>query len=294
MISTRRIEANGLSFTIDEAGAGDDVALLLHGFPESRLAWRKQIPVLADMGWRVVAPDMRGYADSSRPDGVKAYHVDNLAADVAALFDALGAKRRLLIGHDWGGMVAWAAAAMKVTPLDGLIVMNAPNPGVYGKLVKRSLKQMMASWYVMFFQAPGLPESALKAKGGRAIVKSFTDNIADPAAVPPDVLEAYRTNILKPGVATTMINYYRANTDMVWNNKLKQKVTAPTLLIWGEKDFALHIKNTEGNEEFVDDFTLARIPGASHWVQYDAAEQVNDAMIKWLNAHGLGRERAAA
>ena len=210
------------------------------------------------------------------------------------MFDALGAKRRLLIGHDWGGMVAWAAAAMKVTPLDGLIVMNAPNPGVYGKLVKRSLSQMMSSWYVMFFQMPRLPEAALKANGGRAIVKSFTDNIADPAAVPPDVLEAYRTNILKPGVATTMINYYRANTDMVWNNKLKQKVTAPTLLIWGEKDFALHIKNTEGNEQFVDDFTLARIPGASHWVQYDAAAQVNAAMVAWLDARGLGRERSAA
>lgn len=286
-VVTRTIQANGLSFTIDEAGEGEDVALLLHGFPEGRQAWRAQIPAFVKAGWRVVAPDLRGYADSSRPKGRKAYHISHLTDDVAALFNATGARRRLLVGHDGGGIIAWSAAAMRVTPLDGLIVMNAPHPTVYGKLVKRSLKQMLASWYVMFFQLPGLPEASLKMGRARAVKQAFLRNAKDPAAFPADVLETYRANILKPGAATAMINYYRANTGLVWDIRPEQKIDTPTLLIWGEEDFALEIQNTEGNEAYVNDFALVRIPGASHWVQYDAADQVNAAMTACMTAKGL-------
>ena len=288
-LATRTVEANGLSFTIDEMGDGDDVALLLHGFPEGRQAWRAQMPGLAQMGWRAVAPDLRGYADSSRPKGRSAYHIDPLMADVAALFDVLGARRRLLIAHDWGGLIAWSAAAMRVTPLDGLIVMNAPHPTIYGRLAARSLKQLMASWYVLFFQLPWLPEAVLKAGGAHAIRQSFVRNASNPSAFPPDVLETYCANFLKPGAATAMINYYRANTGIARGTRQERKIDAPTLLIWGEKDFALDIRLTEGNEEFVSDFSLARVPGASHWVQYDAVERVNTVMAEWLAAKGLAR-----
>lgn len=287
MLTTRRIEANGLTFTIDEMGTGDDVALLLHGFPESRLTWRRQMPALARMGWRVVAPDMRGYAGSSRPKGRRAYHIDNLTADVAALFDALGARRRILVGHDWGGIVAWCAAALDVTPLDGLVILNAPHPAVYAKLLKRSAAQRKASWYVLFFQLPWLPEMALKARKARAVMQAFVNNVEDPKSFPPDVLETFRANILKPGVAKTMINYYRANTGIIRDVRLTQRIETPTLMIWGEKDFALNVELAEGNNLYVSHLTMERIPEASHWVQFDAPDRVNAAMTDWMRSRGL-------
>ena len=143
-IRTRTIAANGLTFTVDEAGEGDDVALLLHGFPESRWSWRDQLPLLAELGWRAVAPDMRGYGQSSRPEGVDAYKVEHLVEDVAGLLDALGARRRLLVAHDWGALVAWVFAIERRLPLDGLVIMNVPHPGTLAR-ASRSRSSMMRS-----------------------------------------------------------------------------------------------------------------------------------------------------
>lgn len=289
-VTTRRLEANGLSFVIDECGAGDDVALLLHGFPEARQAWRAQMPVLASLGWRAVAPDLRGYGESSRPSSRKAYTLDHLTADVAALFDALGARRRLLIGHDWGGLIAWTAAARRVAPLDGVVVMNAPHPAVYQRVARRSLKQVGKSWYVVFFQLPWLPERALTARKANAVVRAFTAH-ADGAAFDPSVIEIYRQNILQPGAATAMINYYRANAAGLWSERFEQAIACPSLLIWGEEDFALDIALTEGYGPYASDFSLARVPGASHWVQYEAPDKVNAALSDWMKAKGVVRER---
>jgi len=128
VISSRRITANGLSFTLDEAGEGDTVALCLHGFPEARIAWADHLPALAGLGWRAVAPDMRGYGDTDRPAARSAYEVQHLIDDVAALFEALGAKKRILIGHDWGGVVAWQVALSGRVPLDGSDHPQRPSP----------------------------------------------------------------------------------------------------------------------------------------------------------------------
>lgn len=137
-ITTRTITANGLDFAIDECGAGNAVALCLHGFPESRYSWRYQLSVLAAHGWRAVAPDLRGYGGSSRPRGKAAYALDNLVDDVAALFDALGAKRRLLVAHDWGALIAWVFAMRKLRDLDGLVIMNVPHPAVFSRVIRSS------------------------------------------------------------------------------------------------------------------------------------------------------------
>ncbi|MDR3506705.1 MAG: alpha/beta fold hydrolase [Caulobacteraceae bacterium] len=291
-ITTRTISANGLSFTLDEAGEGDAVALCLHGFPESRKSWRKQMPALAQAGWHVAAPDMRGYGESSRPEGKAAYRVERLIEDVGALFDALGARRRLLIGHDWGAVIAWAFAIERARPLDGLVIMNVPHPAVFIEHMGHNWRQRARSWYVGFFQLPWLPELALTAQGARAVGRAFSKTTTNPAAFPKEVLDHYRQNALKPGAATAMVNYYRANTLSLpqWGPGRAQRIEVPTLMIWGEQDPFLGIELSQGYEPYVRDLTLNRLPGASHWVQQDDPDGVNERMLAWLAIKGLDRE----
>jgi len=283
-ITTRRIEANGLSFEIDECGEGEDVALCLHGFPESKHSWRYQLPMLAARGWRAVAPDLRGYGDSSRPKGKAAYRLPNLTADVGAIFDALGARRRLLIAHDWGALIAWAFAIGKVRPLDGLIIMNVPHPVVFQEVYRRSAEQRKRSWYAVFFQLPWLPEWALTRNGAHAVGEAFRGMAVDKSRFPDEVLAHYRANALKPGAMTAMVNYYRANASELnrWKRVDCPPIDVPTLMVWGEEDTALGIELTEGYEGLVRDFTLHRLPGVSHWVQQEAPEAVNARVEAWL------------
>lgn len=287
--ASRQISANGLSFTIDEVGEGDAVALLLHGFPESRYSWRGQLAPLAAQGWRAAAPDLRGYGGSSRPEGRAAYRIERLMDDVAGLFDALGARRRLLIGHDWGALIAWAFAIERVRDLDGLVIMNVPHPAIYIDHMRRGWRQRLKSWYVGVFQIPGLPEAMLTANGARAVGRTFSRTTANPAAFPPDVLDHYRQNALLPGAATAMVNYYRANTLSLpqWGPGRARRIEVPTLMIWGEQDPFVGLKLSEGYEPYVRDLTLERLPHASHWVQQDDPEGVNQRLADWLKAKGL-------
>jgi pimeloyl-ACP methyl ester carboxylesterase len=288
-VSQRRIEAGGLSFMVDEAGEGDAVALLLHGFPESRFSWRHQIPLLADLGWHVIAPDLRGYGESSRPSGVASYKLDRLLGDVEGLFDAVGARRRLLVGHDWGAVIAWCFAIERRRPLDGLVIMNVPHPTVFARVLRTTWRQRRRSWYVAFFQLPWLPEAMLTARQGRAVAQAFVGMAVDKSRFPPDVTDVYRRNALIPGAMTAMINYYRANTDLLGRyGGGAPTIDAPTLMIWGEEDSALDIACTEGYEGLVGDFTLQRLPQVSHWVQQEAPERVNAILADWLSARGLG------
>lgn len=292
-VSTRRIEANGQSFMVDEAGEGDAVALCLHGFPESRFSWRYQLPALAAAGWRAVAPDLRGYGDSSRPANRDAYRIEHLVADAAALFDALGARRRLLVGHDWGAMIAWYFAIARTQPLDGLVIMNVPHPAVFRHVLSHSWAQRRRSWYVAFFQLPLLPETLLTAGRARAVAESFRGMAVNKAAFPPDVLDHYRRNALRPGAMTAMLNYYRANfAGLSGNAPPSPRIETPTLMIWGEQDAALGLELTEGYDPYVADFTLERLPGVSHWVQQEAPETVNARLLAWLDRHGLAPAKA--
>jgi len=284
-VLTRRMEANGQSFTVDEAGAGEDVALLLHGFPECRFSWRYQLPLLADLGWRAIAPDLRGYGESSRPKRRADYAIDKLVDDAAALFDVAGARRRLLIGHDWGAAIAWAFALDRRLPLDGLVIMNVPHPAVFARVMRSSWRQRRRSWYMAFFQLPALPEAMMTAGGARAIAGAFTGMAVDKARFPSEVIDVYRANALVPGAMTAMINYYRANTAMLgrWG-ETPPVIDVPTLMIWGEEDTALGIENTQGYGSLVRDFTLHRLPGVSHWVQQEAPERVNEILGAWASA----------
>jgi epoxide hydrolase 4 len=283
-ITTRRIGANGLSFQVDEAGSGEDVALLLHGFPESRFSWRHQIPLLAELGWHVIAPDLRGYGESSRPTLKADYAISHLVEDVAALFEAAGACKRLLFGHDWGAMIAWTFAMQKRLPLDGLVIMNVPHPAVFARVMRHSWRQRLRSWYVAFFQLPRLPEAMMTARGAKAVADAFTGMAVDKSRFPTAVTDVFRRNALIPGAMTAMINYYRANAGLLGHfGDATPMIEVPTLMVWGEDDAAIGIEATEGYEPYVRDLTLRRLPGVSHWVQQEAPERVNEALCAWLS-----------
>lgn len=286
-ITTRTIAANGLDFAIDECGTGDAVALCLHGFPESRYSWRYQLPVLAAHGWRAVAPDLRGYGGSSRPLGRAAYGLDHLVDDAAGLFDALGAKRRLLVAHDWGALIAWVFAMRRARDLDGLVIMNVPHPAVFSRVIRTSAAQRRRSWYIGYFQIPWLPEATLGANRAAGIGRAFTGMVVDKAAFPPEVVDHYRDNAAKPGALRAMINYYRANIGAI-GREPAAAIAVPTLMVWGEADTALGLELTEGYDGLVDDFTLVRLPNVSHWVQQEAPGRVNAALVEWLAATRLG------
>lgn len=279
------IKANGLDFACDVAGESPDVALCLHGFPESRFSWRHQLPVLAEAGWRAVAPDLRGYGQSSRPSGKANFHIDHLVDDVVGMFDALKPRRKLLIAHDWGAIIAWVVAMRRAVDLDGLIIMNVPHPTVFGDLISHYWPQRLKSWYVLFFQIPKLPEWLLRQRRAEGIANAFLNMAVDKGAFPPEVLEEYRRNALIPGALTAMINYYRANLKIL--EETSPPIDVPTLMLWGEEDRALDVKLTEGYGPHVKDFTLVRFPNVSHWVQQEAPVPVNTAMLAWLRAKRL-------
>jgi pimeloyl-ACP methyl ester carboxylesterase len=285
-VRTRRLAANGMSFQIDEAGEGDDVALLLHGFPESRRCWGHQLPALASLGWRAVAPDLRGYGGSSRPLGRAAYRMEHLIADAEALFDALGARRRLLIGHDWGGVIAWSFAIRQARQLDGLVILNAPHPAVFHRVIRTSWRQRWCSWYMLFFQLPWLPERMLSANRAAAVARALRKSAKRPDTFPPDIIDHYRHNAAAPGAMTAMLSYYRANLRDLGTGPSAQ-VAAPTLLLWAEEDVALGQELVAPTAGYVPDLTIHRLPGVSHWVQEEAPAEVNKALAAWLRQRAL-------
>lgn len=279
-IRTRTVQANGLEFLIDEAGEGDNVALLLHGFPESRRCWRHQLPLLASLGWRAVAPDLRGYGGTSRPIGREAYRIEHLVEDAGELFDALGAKRRLLIGHDWGGMIAWAFAIRRERLLDGLVILNAPHPAVFRQAIRSGWKQRLRSWYIAYFQLPRLPEWALGANRARRLARALARSARRADTFPPEIMDHYRENAAEPGALTAMLNYYRAIDFKALPRE--GAVAVPTLLLWGEQDTALGPELIQPTVAYVHDLAIERFSAVSHWLPEEAPEQVNAALADWL------------
>lgn len=286
-ITTRGVEANGLRFSVDEAGGGDKLALCLHGFPESKFSWRYQLPVLANLGYRAWAPDLRGYGETEpRPRGVANYKMERLLDDVAALIDKSGAKETVLIAHDWGALIAWTFAARKMRPLKRLVIMNVPHPKIFADVYRKSPEQRRRSGYVVFFQIPIIPEAMMTAGGARAIKGAFYNMAVDKSRFTEDVLEHYAANARQPGAMTAMINYYRAaarNRREIEHGEWPI-IETPTLMVWGEEDSALGLEMLPGHEKLVADLTIERLPGVSHWVQQEAPEKVNDILEAWLRA----------
>lgn len=282
-IAIRRIDANGLSFEVAEAGSGDHLALCLHGFPELHYSWRHQMPLLAAMGYRVWAPNQRGYGASSRPDGIESYTVDRIVADAVALFEASGASKLTLVAHDWGGAIAWNMAINKVCPIERLVVMNLPHPRCFAAAL-HNWPQRRRSWYLAAFQVPVVPERMLAKDDAAAVRHAFRDMAIDKSRFPDEVLDVYARAALRPGALTAMLNWYRAAARHRDRMKLSNgaRVDVPTLIIWGEEDRALGLETLDGTERYVADLTIRRLPNVSHWVQQEAPEQVNAILSEWL------------
>lgn len=203
--------------------------------------------------------------------------------DVAALIDVSGAKRVTLIGHDWGAGLAWTFATNRVRPLERLVIMNVPHPGVMRAQMGRSWAQLKKSWYIFFFQIPGLPEWLMTANDARAVRQAFHATAFDKTHFGPEVLDRYACDAQRPGAMTGMINWYRAAARAP--GKMAgpwPMIETPTLIVWGEEDAALGIELLEGTDAYVRDLTIKRLPGVSHWVQQEAPDKVNAILRDWL------------
>ncbi len=287
------VRANGIDLRVRTAGQGDRLALLLHGFPEAWFSWRAQIPAPAELGYRVWAPDLRGYGESERPRGVDAYRMEKLLGDVAGLIDAAKAKEVVLIAHDWGGAIAWQFAMRRVRKIDRLVALNIPHPALFAKHLFRPGPQMLRSWYIFMFQLPWLPEWYLGRHDHHAIEAAFASSAVDRRRFPPELLELYKKNAARPGALNAMVNYYRAamRAGPRGPGSGKAPLEVPTLMIWGERDAALGKEMTFGTERYVRDLTVRYVPHASHWVQQEAPETVNRMTSAWLRGERVPEAR---
>jgi epoxide hydrolase 4 len=279
------IEANGIRFHYVTAGEGP-LVLLLHGFPQFWYAWRHQIPALAAR-FKVVAPDLRGYGDTDKPPRVSDYRTGVLAADVAALVRALGYERAHVVGHDWGGGVAWVTALQQPHAVEKLAVLNCPHPKPFAKALRSNLRQLGRSWYMFFFQIPVVPELLVRLAPNFAAERFFRGMAVRKEAFSDEDVRQFRDAMLKPGALTAMINYYRATfrnfSAMRELDRSDVRIAAPTLVIWAENDIALGKELTYGMEPlFAGPFGIEYIPRCSHWVNEEQPERVNQLLLDFL------------
>lgn len=284
-LSYRQVSANQLSFQVAMAGTEDRLMLCLHGFPECALSWRYQLQPLAEAGYRVWAPDLRGYGGTTRPVGLEAYAIESLLEDVSGLLTAAGASQVILVGHDWGGIIAWYYALRYPERLKALVILNAPHPACFEREL-RHWRQLRRSWYMGMFQVPLVPEAALFASKGYIIGKIFERMAIHREHMPDDIVQHYRQQACAPGALTAMLNYYRAA--LRGGGALRQRrlgyptIDVPTLVLWGLRDHALGPHNLDELNHFVSNLTVVRMANAGHFVHEDEPNRVTREVVTWL------------
>lgn len=277
------IVTNGISLHVVMAGPpqGQPV-LLLHGFPEFWFGWRQQMPALASAGYRVIVPDQRGYNLSDKPKGIRAYRLETLVADALGLLDALGYEQTHLVGHDWGAAVAWALAIRHPERLHKLGILNVPHPAVMLNFLRRGdPEQWRRSWYIFAFQLPFLPEVLLRARNWRNLERALRGSSKIHTFSREDVIE-YKKAWSQPGAVTAMLNWYRAivRHRSTWPGDMR--VHVPTLILWGMQDVALSHRMARLSLDYCQDGKLVLFEDATHWVQHDEAEEVNQLLLEFL------------
>jgi pimeloyl-ACP methyl ester carboxylesterase len=278
--------ANQLSFRVAMAGTGDQLVLCLHGFPENSISWRYQIQSLAESGYRVWAPDLRGYGGTTRPAGLDAYSIESLLHDINGLLTAAGTSQAILVGHDWGGIIAWYYALRYPDRVNALIILNGPHPACFEREI-RHWRQLRRSWYMGAFQIPWLPEAVLSMSHGYLIGRIFKRMAIHREYMPDDIVEIYRQQAYAPGALTAMLNYYRAA--IRGGGALRQRtlgyptIKIPTLVLWGLRDQALSAHNLDGLGSYVSDLTVITLADAGHFVHEDEPDRVTDELVTWLH-----------
>jgi epoxide hydrolase 4 len=281
------ISTNGVQLHLMQAGPEDGpLVILLHGFPEFWFGWRGQIHPLAEAGFRVWAPDQRGYNLSDKPQGVSAYHIDILARDIVGLIDAAGEEKAIVVGHDWGAAVAWHLADHFPERVAKLVVMNVPHPTVMMKTLWKSFSQLRKSWYMFFFQIPRLPEWFLGKNNAQGAAE-LLQRSGKSSTFKPEDLAYYREAWTQPGALTGMINWYRSAIRSGFKGPAgspptTSRITAPTLMIWGKRDVALSHEMAQPSIDLCQDGRLVFFDQATHWVQHDEAEAVNQLLLDFL------------
>lgn len=287
----------GVELDVAVAGTpGAPAIVLLHGFPESHRTWRHQIPALADAGYFVLAPDQRGFARSSKPEGVAAYAPDKPLGDLTALADHFGIDRFTLVGHDWGGAIAWFAALREPVRVARLAIVNAPHPYVFQKTVIADPAQRAASQYIRAFRTAGFDQAILAMGLETFFDKSFAPHVE--GGIDPEERAIYLDQWRQPGALAAMLNWYRASTVEVppvdaevaaptFANGPFPPVTQPTLVIWGMQDKALLPCQLDGLDALVPDLEIVRIADAGHFVPWQKPAAVTQTLLDWLaRTHG--------
>jgi epoxide hydrolase 4 len=281
-------DVNGIRLHYAESGSGDNLVILLHGFPEFWYSWRHQLIALRER-FHVVAPDLRGYNLSDKPPRVADYRVDKIVGDVIGLIDHFGAQQAAIVGHDWGAGVAWAVALKHPERVSKLAVLQVPLLAVWR--ANLTFRQLLRSWYMFFFQIPRLPEWLLARRNYRAIERTFQEKVGRKNSFTLEDVERYKEAARHPGALTGAVNYYRANLyDRLFvrkqpadNKQSNARVRVPTLFIFGEQDFAIIPETVSGQEKYIDaDYREVRIPDCGHWVQNEAPGEVNAALLEFL------------
>jgi pimeloyl-ACP methyl ester carboxylesterase len=294
--------STGITMAVAEAGPADaPPIILLHGFPESHRTWAKVAPLLADR-FRLVMPDLRGFGQSDRPQDVEAYATDTLIADLFALADALGVDRFSLVGHDWGGAIAWAAALRATSTnkrprIERLAIVNSPHPWIFQKSLIEDPAQRAASQYITAFRTPGMEEAVARMGVDTFFDKSFRGH-ADLDAIDPDERAASIAEWSRPGALTAMFNWYRASHIVVpaigeeaalpgWLSRGVPKLTIPLRIVWGLDDNALLPCQLEGIGEVGDDVEVVPLAGVGHFAPWQAPGRVADALLPFLGGANL-------
>ena len=274
------ITTNGVKLHYVTQGEGR-LMLMLHGFPEFWYSWRHQIPEFAK-NYKVVAVDLRGYNDSDKPKEQSAYIRAEFIKDVKGIITGLGYETCVLVGHDWGGAIAWSFAYAYPEMVEKLIILNLPHPAKFAQGLMTP-QQLLKSSYVFFFQVPVLPELQLQWNDYQAIGTALTGMAVNKSTFSPADIEAYKNSAAKRGALTAMLNYYRNAFQGFFKPQKWGILEVPTLMIWGEKDTALGKELTYGTEAYVRNFQIHYIPNCSHWVQQEQPQLVNQYMREFLS-----------
>jgi pimeloyl-ACP methyl ester carboxylesterase len=270
----RVVETNAIKLHVVGGGSGP-LVVMLHGWPECWATWRHVMGPIKKAGFTVAVPDMRGFNDSDKPAKVADYRTEHVAADIVGLVRSLGFERAHVVGHDWGGVVAWHIGQHMSDVLDKLVVINAPLMPLFAKRLF-TLDQLRRSYYMFLFQLPVIPERLVSADGFRPVRNLLKHQPRKRDAFDDDDRRVYVEAIAKPGALTGGLNYYRAAFRAVVSGDKPSTahVTRPTLVLWGLDDVSLPPTNLDGIDRFVDDLRVVRIPNCSHWVQHDAPDVI--------------------
>lgn len=275
------IASNGIRLHYVTQGEGP-LMLLLHGFPEFWYSWRNQIPEFAK-DYKVVALDLRGYNDSDKPANQSAYVMAEFIADVKGVIEGLGYDRGVLVGHDWGGAIAWSFAYAHPEMVEKLIVLNIPHPAKFAQGLLTP-QQLLRSSYIFFFQLPLLPEIVFQLDDFKLLEQMFCGMAVNKNAFSTADIEAYKNAFAKRDTLTAALNYYRNLFQSGLGSRSWSVLAVPTLMIWGEDDIPLGKELTYGTEQYVRDFQIKYIPNCSHWVQQERPDLVNQYIREFLSS----------